>query len=98
MHIMQGLRPLNATAYSLDFDPAGAVRVLQMIRKMETGLLGFTAVKIVEVLALLVTTPATIPYNRRQRCTYLYSPSPCTAFTPTGWGCPAPAPIIMSGR
>jgi hypothetical protein len=39
---------LNAAAYSLDFDPGSAVRVLQIIRKMETGLLGFTAGKIVE--------------------------------------------------
>ena len=34
---------LNAAAYSLDFDPRGALRVLEVIDKMETGLLGFTA-------------------------------------------------------
>jgi hypothetical protein len=34
---------LNAAAYSLDFDPPGALRVLEVIDKMESGLLGFTA-------------------------------------------------------
>jgi hypothetical protein len=39
----EGYVRLNAVAHSLDFDPTGALRVLQIIRKMETGLLGFTA-------------------------------------------------------
>jgi len=39
---------LNAAAYSLDFDPPGAIRVLEVIRKMESRLLGFTAGMIVE--------------------------------------------------
>ena len=34
---------LNAAAYVLDFDPPKALRILQIIDKMETGLLGFTA-------------------------------------------------------
>jgi hypothetical protein len=44
----EGYVRLNAAAYSLDFDPSGALRVLQIIRKMESGLLGFTAGAIVE--------------------------------------------------
>jgi hypothetical protein len=39
---------LNAAAYSLDFDPPKALRVLEIINKMETGLLGFTAGMIVK--------------------------------------------------
>jgi hypothetical protein len=34
---------LNAAAHSLEFDAPSALRVLQVIDKMETGLLGFTA-------------------------------------------------------
>jgi hypothetical protein len=34
---------LNAAAYTLEFDPPSALRVLQVIDKMENGLLGFTA-------------------------------------------------------
>jgi|SRR5579864_4382607 len=39
---------LNAAAHSLEFDPASALRALQVIDKMESGLLGFTAGMIVE--------------------------------------------------
>jgi len=39
---------LNAAAYSLDFDPPGALRVLEVIDKMESGLLGFTAGMVVK--------------------------------------------------
>lgn len=34
---------LNAAAHSLEFDAPRALRVLQVIDKMESGLLGFTA-------------------------------------------------------
>lgn len=34
---------LNAAAYVLEFDPPSALRVLEIIDKMESGLLGFTA-------------------------------------------------------
>ena len=34
---------LNAAAYSLEFDAPAALRALQIIDKMESGLLGFTA-------------------------------------------------------
>ena len=44
----EGYVRLNAAAHSLDFDTTGALRVLQIIRKMETGLLGFTAGMIVQ--------------------------------------------------
>ena len=44
----EGYVRLNAAAHSLDFDPPAALRVIQIIRKMETGLLGFTAGMIVE--------------------------------------------------
>ena len=36
------VRP-NAAAYALDFDPPCALRVFEVIDKMESGLLGFTA-------------------------------------------------------
>lgn len=39
---------LNAAAYSLDFDPPGSLRVLQIIDKMESQLLGFTAGMIIK--------------------------------------------------
>jgi len=39
---------LNAATHSLDFDPPGALRVLQVIDKMEDGLLGFTAGMIIK--------------------------------------------------
>jgi Domain of unknown function (DUF2019) len=39
---------LNAAAYSLDFDPPGALRVLEVVDKMESGLLGFTAGMVVK--------------------------------------------------
>jgi hypothetical protein len=39
---------LNAAAYSLEFDPSSSLRVLQVIDKMESGLLGFTAGMIVK--------------------------------------------------
>ncbi len=39
---------LNAAAHSLEFDPPAALRALQVIDKMESGLLGFTAGMIVK--------------------------------------------------
>jgi hypothetical protein len=39
---------LNAAAHSLKFDPPSALRVLQILDKMESGLLGFTAGMIVK--------------------------------------------------
>jgi hypothetical protein len=39
---------LNAAAYSLEFDPPSALRVLQILDKMESRLLGFTAGMIVK--------------------------------------------------
>ena len=84
---------LNAAAYSLEFDPPSALRVLRIIDKMETGLLGFTAGMIVKEWTKKHAAIASEVWIGTVEISYLDSDKPDTrknAFTVvTTWACNA---------